>query len=36
MKISEKEEHKTVEYQETLKIDLKNINKNIKTTWKQI
>ena len=30
MSISEKEEHKTVEYQETLKIDIKNIDKKHK------
>ena len=28
MKISMKEEQKTVEYQETLKVDVKNITKN--------
>ena len=36
MYISEKEYQKTVEYQETLKVDVKNINKNIKTIWIQI
>ena len=33
MNISEKEAQKTVEYQETLKIDVENIDKNIKTIW---
>ena len=32
MNITEKEDQNTVEYQETLKIDVKNINKN-KTLW---
>ena len=33
MKISDKEENKTVGYQETLKIYVNNIDKNIKTKW---
>ena len=33
MNISEKEEQNNVGYQETLRIGVKNINKNIKTSW---
>ena len=36
MNISEKEEQKNVEYQETLKIDVKNIDKNIKLIWRPV
>ena len=36
MNISKKEEHTTVGYQETLKIDVENINKNINTIWRPI
>ena len=36
MKISEKEERDTLEYQETLKNDTENIDKNIKTIWRPI
>ena len=36
MNISDEEEQKTVVYQENLKIDVKNINKNIKTIWRPI
>ena len=36
MNIPEKEQKETVVYQETLKIDVKNINKNIKKIWRPI
>ena len=36
MKISEKEEQNIVEYQETLKIDVENIHKNIKLIQRPI
>ena len=36
MNISEKEEQKTLDYKEALKIYVKNINKNINTIWRPI
>ena len=36
MRISDKEEKKTVEYQETLKLDVENINRNIKKILRPI
>ena len=36
MKILEKEDQKTVGYQETLKIYVKNINKSITTIWRPL
>ena len=36
MDISEKEKQKTVEYQGTFKIDVKNIDKIIKSIWSSI
>ena len=36
MEISEKEEQNTVEYQETLRIDVKNIDKSKNKIWRPI
>ena len=36
MNISEREEQKTLDYKETLKIYVKNINKDINTIWRPI
>ena len=36
MIISIEEEHKTLEYQETMKLDVENITKSKKTIWRPI